>query len=146
VLTLKRWGWHRARRYSMEDAKVVSVLDASNYLRGLLVLIRRDGKVSDGERDLVLGAGRRLGFNEEFCANAIREILENTFIDDSPPRFSTAGLAMTFIRDGLRVAWADREIHPSEADWLRSVARANSIPLAWFERELEMAGKPEKRD
>jgi hypothetical protein len=118
---------------------MITVLDASNYLRGLLVLIRRDGKISEQERAFVMRAGKSLGFEEGFCANAIHEILENTFIDDSHPIFSSTELAMAFIRDGLSIAYADNECDESEEQWLRATTETNGIPLQWFHAALTNA-------
>ena len=115
---------------------MLSVLDASRYLRGLLVLIRRDERISEMERNLVMRVGKSLGFEGAFCANAIHEILDNSFIDDSPPLFSTKDLAMAFIKDGITVACSDDEASDSEVQWLRSTAESNGISLWWFHQEL----------
>jgi len=113
---------------------MATVLDASNYLRGLLVLIRRDGKISEQESELVLHVGKSLGFEEGFCKNAIKEILENSYIDDSPPTFSSKEVAMKFIKDGLVAAHSDNEMHEFEEGWLRSTAEKNGCELQWFLR------------
>jgi uncharacterized tellurite resistance protein B-like protein len=117
----------------------ISVLDASNYFKGLLLLIRKDRKVSESESDLMKRIGKTLGFEKEFCDGAVRDILANTYIDDTPPDFSTRELAVKFIKDGFSIAFADNEFDPSEEEWLRSTAERNGIEPELFSREQEHA-------
>lgn len=119
----------------------IDVRDGSEYFRGLLLLISKDRKIADPERVLMRRIGRALGFEKEFCENAVREILENRFIVDEPPRFSTRELGMTFIRDGLMLAGADDETHRFEEGWLKATAERNGIEEEWFRRELERASR-----
>jgi hypothetical protein len=119
----------------------ISVLDASNYFRGLLLLIGKDRKISDPEIALVQRIGRAFGFEKVFCDNAIRDILENKFILDVPPEFSKKELAKKFIKDGLILAASDNEIHPSEEEWLLSVAEKNGLDTQWFYKERQSTEK-----
>jgi hypothetical protein len=114
----------------------IPLIDAVNYLKGLLLLIRKDRKVTDGEIRLMKRIGNALGFERAFCANAIQEILENQYIVDLPPEFSTKKLAVRFIQDGLALACSDDEVHPAEEAWLRSTAEKNGLGLAWFRHML----------
>jgi len=114
----------------------IPLTDGVNYLKGLLLLIRKDRKITDGEIRLVKRIGKALGFERKFCDNAIHEILENKHIDDAPPAFSTKKLAVKFIKDGLALAFSDKEVHPSEEAWLRSTAEKNGLGLAWFRHML----------
>ncbi len=117
----------------------ISVLEASEYFRGLLLLIRKDLKTTQHEIDLVKRIGKSLGFAEEFCADAVSEILENPFIAEESPFFSTKELAIKFIRDGMSVTFADGEAHPREEQWLISVAEKNGLDLTILSEELEKA-------
>jgi hypothetical protein len=118
----------------------ISVLDASNYFKGLLLLIRKDEMVTQPEIDLMKGVGKALGFEKEFCADAIREILDNRYIDDSPPRFSIKELAGRFVKDGLTLSFVDHEeIHPEEAEWLKAAAQKNGIASEDFLEEMRKA-------
>jgi hypothetical protein len=117
----------------------ITVKDASNYFRGLLLLIRKDRKISQPEIDLMKRIGKRLGFEKEFCENAIGEILENPHVVDEPPHFSTKELAIKFVKDGLALAFADAEVHPREEQWLRSTAEENGIDVKVFSEEWENA-------
>lgn len=117
----------------------ISVLDASNYFKGLLLLIRKDRKVSQPETELMKRVGKSLGFEKEFCDDAIRDILANQYIEDTPPDFSTKELAVKFLKDGLSLAYSDNEYHPAEDQWLRSTAERNGVEPELFSREQESA-------
>lgn len=113
----------------------INVIDASNYFKGLLLLIRKDRQLSEPETELMRRVGKALGFEKEFCEHAVRDILENEFIEDVAPEFSTKELAMKFIRDGLTLANVYDGIHLLEEEWLRSTAQKNSLDLHWFLEE-----------
>jgi len=113
----------------------ISVPDASNYLKGLLLLIRKDRKISEEEHELMTRVGKNLGFEKSFVENAIQEILDNKYISPVPPEFSTREIAEKFIKDGLAIAFSDMEMHPDEEKWLLSVAARNNIDEAWFHGE-----------
>ncbi len=121
----------------------ITVLEASEYFRGLLILIRKDFKTTQHEIDVVKRIGKILGFAEEFCANAVSEILENPFITEESPLFSTRELAIKFLRDGISIAFADGEAHPREEEWLGSVARKNGVdPVILLEELKKPQGAP----
>jgi hypothetical protein len=117
----------------------ISVIDGSNYFKGLLLLIRKDRKVTASEIQLMKRIGKTLGFESKFCDNAISEILENKHIVDTPPGFSTKELAMKFVKDGLAIACADNELNPPEEKWLMSAAEKNCLDLVWFRQEIVSA-------
>lgn len=124
----------------------ISVLDGSSYFKGLLLLLRKDQKLSDAEVDLVLKVGLSLGFEKEFCENAVKEILENEHIVDTPPKFSSPDLAVKFLRDGLRIASSDNELHPTELQWLWATAEHNGLDPVSIQGDLAMlASRPEER-
>jgi hypothetical protein len=113
----------------------ISILDRSNYFKGLLLLIRKDRRISESEIQFMKRIGKALGFERQFCANAIHDILENNFIVDTPLKFSTKELAIKFIKDGFAIALSDNEFHPFEKEWLRSIAKKNNLNLTWFHQE-----------
>lgn len=115
----------------------ISVVDGSNYFKGLLLLLRKDGRISQAEIDVMKRIGETLGFERGFCDNAIGEILENTHIVDTPPVFSTKELAIKFVKDGLVLAFCDNDFHPLEEQWLRSTAEINGLEVDWFARERD---------
>ena len=115
----------------------MNVIDRSNYFRGSLLLIRKDHKISTPESEMMKRIGKALGFEKRFCANAIHEALENKFLLDIPPNFSTKELAMRFIQDGLMLAAADNFIHPLEEQWLLSIIERNGLDVHWYFNEKE---------
>jgi len=117
----------------------IPVIDASNYFRGLLLLIRRDRKVTQSEVDLMMRIGKALGFEEEFCRQSIEGILENEHVREHPPKFSDKNLAMKFVRDGLILSCSDNEMHPLEEEWLKFVAELNGLDPQWFLQEKRRA-------
>ena len=118
---------------------MIGVVAASNYFRGLLLLIRKDRKVTPPEVELMRQIGKQLGFEEGFCNAAIDDILENPHVIDEVPLFSTKELAAKFVRDGLSLAFADGELHPSEEAWVRSTAERNELDRDFYMTELEAA-------
>lgn len=118
----------------------INIIDASNYFKGLLLLIRKDREITQPEIDQMKIIGKSLGFENDFCDNAIREILDNTYIEDVPPVFSTKELAIKFIKDGLYLAFVDHEeIHPAEEQWLKSTIEKNGLGLEFLSQELANA-------
>ena len=54
---------------------------------------------------------------------------------DEPIKFSNEKIAESFISDGLKLAFSDKQIHGSEIEWLRETALKNSLEQNWFEKE-----------
>jgi hypothetical protein len=105
----------------------------SYYYKGLLVLIRRDRVVDGREKDLMLQIGEILGFDRRFCEAAIDELLSNANITRDPVVFSDKIVKECFLRDAVRLALVDGELHPSELRWLRRVAHANGLKNKWLD-------------
>jgi hypothetical protein len=115
----------------------ITELDRSNYLKAILILIGKDRKIGNKERELVVRLSGLLGFNRQFCENAINELLENLYIIEDPPVFSDLEIAKAFIIDGIRIAFCDGAMHLYEMNWIKSVGEKNKIPLEWRLGELE---------
>jgi hypothetical protein len=105
----------------------ISLMDRSLYLKGLMLLIRKDREIRDEEKDMILRIGAILGFEKKFCECTISEILDNRYVVDEPPQFSRPEVARSFVKDGMRVALADGELHEWELGWLKTVAQANGV-------------------
>ncbi len=114
----------------------MTILDKSNYFKGLLLLARKDNVIAQQERELLLQVGRSLGFEERFCHEAINYILDNEYISNEPPVFSNGEVAESFIRDGIRLALSDENLSPYEIEWLQAVADKNSLSSEWLNGEL----------
>lgn len=110
----------------------ISTIERGLYFRGLLILIRKDGQVTDEEKVLIRRIGARLGFEKDFYEGAIKEILKNEYITDEPPVFFDKKLAAIFIQDGLIISYSDHEIDKREEDFLLQTTLANGFSEAWF--------------
>jgi hypothetical protein len=115
----------------------ISVRDGSEYFRGLLLLLRMDKTLSAPEIDLMRRVGQRLGFEPGFCESAIRDILENSYVQQEAPHFSDPSVAAMFVRDGVTIALADGELHAAEEAWLQSVAVGNGLEAGRVGAERE---------
>jgi hypothetical protein len=113
----------------------ISVRDGSEYFRGLLLLLRVDRVLSESEIMLMKRIGSSLGFEPGFCDGAIRDVLENRYLPDAVPQFAAPELAAMFLRDGLAIALADGNVHPSEEAWLSAVADRNGLAPGWLDDE-----------
>jgi DnaJ-domain-containing protein 1 len=134
-----------------DDRKILlmnlSLLDRSNYYKGLLVLSRRDRIVDTREKNLLLEIGEILGFDRRFCEATINELLVNPHLTREPVVFSDQHLKECFFHDALRLALVDGCLHPIELRWLRSVAHANNQSDQWLDAIIrESKENAETRD
>jgi hypothetical protein len=112
-------------------------LDRSNYIKGLLLLIRKDKKITDEERDFLYNAAVTLSFNKKFIERAIDELFENEYLGDEPPVFSQKHYSEAFLKDAIKLAFVDNELSSEEFDWLQSIAVSNDLSNEWLRNELE---------
>jgi hypothetical protein len=117
----------------------LTTIDKSKYFRGLLILIRKDHKVSSEEKELLMNVGTRLGFEKKFCETALNEILENEFIEDDAPEFSNLPIAESFIQDGITLAISDSDLNPEELLFLKATLDKNHLTENWFSDKLKDA-------
>jgi hypothetical protein len=115
----------------------ISLVDKSNYYKGLLILTGRDRIIDKRERELMLQIGAKLDFEKRFCEAAITDLLDNKYITDEPIIFEEREIAECFLRDAIGLALVDQEMHPHEITWLRSVARINKITDDWLDNESQ---------
>ena len=113
----------------------IPVIDGSNYFKGMLLLVRKDNKISEPEHVIITRIGKALGFDKNFIEEAINEIIGNKYISEEPPVFSSRELGEKFIKDGLILAASDKQIHPQEEEWLLTVAAVNKIESSWYFNE-----------
>ncbi len=118
-----------------------SLIDRGKYYRGLLVLIGRDRIVDSREHELMLHLGKILDFDVRFCETAISELLRNENINDEPIQFDASAIAECFLRDAIRLALIDREIHSHELAWLKKNARVNGLTDAWLDKAFRRLQK-----
>ncbi|MGD8781836.1 MAG: hypothetical protein PVH88_23100 [Ignavibacteria bacterium] len=114
----------------------LNVIDKSNYFKGLLLLVGKDKRISAEEKNWIKKVGKVLGFEKTFCEEAINNILYNKNIIDEPPAFSDKLFAQSFLKDGIKLAFADQEINKNEHIFLEQIAIKNNISPLWFRNEL----------
>jgi len=114
-----------------------SLMDKGRYYRGLLVLVGRDRIIDPKERALMLQFGKMLDFDERFCEAAITDLLGNRYISSEPILFDKQLIAKCFLRDALKLALIDKELHVNELSWLKAVAQTNNIADEWLDIELQ---------
>ena len=112
-------------------------LDRSNYVKGLLLLIGKDKKITDKERDFLHNLGKTLSFNKQFIERAIDELFENKYLGNEPPVFSQKQYAQAFLRDAIKLGFVDNDLSSKEFDWLQSIAVSNGLTNEWLKNELE---------
>jgi hypothetical protein len=114
-----------------------SLLDKSNYLKGLLIIARKDNQLAEQEKNILKNISEKLGFASDFYDETIKHLLLNKHISDEPIKFSNEKIASSFISDGLKLAFSDKKIHGDEIDWLKATAIKNSLDEKWFNKEIE---------
>lgn len=115
-------------------------LDKSNYLKGLLIVARKDNQLAEQEKNILKSISEKLGFASDFYQEAIKNLLVNEHISEEPIKFSNSKIASSFISDGLNLAYSDHKIHQAEIDWLKKTAEANKLDDNWFHSELNKIG------
>ena len=56
---------------------MIEIHERSNYLKGLMLLLKRDRVIEEPEKELMKGVGKILGFEKEFVQSSIEDLLEN---------------------------------------------------------------------
>ncbi len=115
----------------------IPLVDKSSYLRGLLILARKDNHISSIQKTIILEAGKRLGFSSSFCEEILNTLLHNQCLCEEPIKFNSYSVAQSFIEDGLKLTSSGKSIIDAELDWLRSSAQYNSINMRWFEEQVQ---------
>ena len=115
----------------------LSYIDTSSYLRGLLILIRKDKIVHKNEKQLMLEIGEKLGFKSEIYIKTVDEFLAKKNIDDTPPKFSSMKVSLRFIEEAISMAFIDNYFHLQEFSWLNDVAKVNKIPKEKVKEKIE---------
>jgi uncharacterized tellurite resistance protein B-like protein len=121
----------------MEFDLTLSMQEKSNYFRGMLVLMKMDRKIDNAEKALLTKIGKTLGFEASFCRTAIKELLENDYLSEEIPVFSSKDITKCFVKDGLRLAISDHELNPSELDYLKKTIDTNGLTEKWFRSEIK---------
>jgi len=114
----------------------IPLKDRSNYLRGLLILAKKKGYVSQSDETIISHVSGKLGFSSRFCEETLSTLLENDFINGEPVRFVNKVFAKSFISDALKLACTRTSINPEELNWIKRSAETNHLNHKWFANEL----------
>lgn len=114
----------------------MSFQERSNYFKGMLLLMCREEPIDEKGKNRLRRLAKILGFEPQFCEYVMKHFLDNTFIIKEPPRFSNKEIAKIFIRDGIKISFADNILHTHEIELLHKVAIENHLSNKWFAREL----------
>lgn len=114
-----------------------TVLDRSTYLKGLLVLAKKDEKLVESEKEIIRDIASRFGFSKDFYEETMRNLMANKYIGDEPVVFSDTAIARMFLQDGLKLAFADDDFDAKELEWLKKTADANKLDEELFNAFLE---------
>lgn len=112
-------------------APINFIIDKSNYLRGLLVLIAHDNVVQDHEINTFMKEGSEMGYEKDYLRSSINTLLKNKHIKNDPPRFHNPGFAVKLIESGIEIINKDRLPHPMKVNFLHQVAACNGIQDIW---------------
>ena len=115
----------------------INPLDTSNYFRGLLILAGREKQITQNERSSLKKIGDLLGFNHTFIDTAINDFVNNKYVKAEIPQFSSTDIAELFLKDGIKLAFANDILKIQQIDWLMSFAIVNKLSKQWFFIELE---------
>ena len=111
--------------------------DRSSYLKGLLILAKRDKVLAESEERIIKDIASRLGFSSDFYEYTLKNLISNEYLTEEPVKFSSNIVAQSFIVDGFRLAYSDSPLDEREVSWLRETANVNKINVEWFNKKLE---------
>jgi hypothetical protein len=115
----------------------VPLIDKSTYLKGLLILARKDKRISEEDKKFIIRAAEFLGFSSDFYQEVLDTFLINNYINNDPVEFSNNILAHHFISDAITLACINDGISNDEKQWLMETAKINFVDDKWFDSEFK---------
>jgi len=112
-------------------------LDKSSYLKGLLIVAKKDERLTDFEKKFLKNIASKLGFASDFSESTIRSLLSNKYIPEYPIKFSERMIAESFILDGIKLALNDDNLSNKELEWLKQTATENQLDEDWFNNKVK---------
>ncbi len=116
----------------------IPVLDKSKYLKGLLIIAKKDNQLNEQEKKFIRGIANKLGFATDFYEDTLKGLMANKYISEDPVEFSDIKIAQSFVTDGLRLAVVDDVVTDNEIKWLKETATANGLEDSWFTEKLNL--------
>lgn len=114
----------------------ISVLDRSNYLKGLFITAKLDKELSQKEKDILKTISDKLGFASDFFNESVKSLLTNKYIKEEPITFSAKEVAVSFLNDAMKLACVNNLITNEEIKWLKDIAHVNQIDSKIIDNEL----------
>jgi len=111
--------------------------DRGNYFRGLLILIGKDNIINQSEKNKIIEIGNKLGFESNFCEEAVSDFLSNKYVSTLPPKFSNESISKSFLNEAINLSLIDNDFHTEELEWLQSVAQKNDICNEWLDTQIK---------
>lgn len=110
-----------------KNSSVQAVIDRSNFLRALLLFIKADRNVWDHEKHVFVQEGTRLGFNKEYCEQALRDSITNKHINNQVPVFHFREYAVLLFNVGMEILIKDPRKSPMKIKFLKELLIRNNI-------------------
>lgn len=115
----------------------IPIQDKSNYLKGLLIVAKKDKQLADSEKRIIRSIGEKLGFAPDFYEDVLKDLLSNEYIIEDPIKFSNIKIAKSFVDDGIKLAYSDNKVSDVEIKWLFETAKHNNIEDKWLNEKIE---------
>jgi len=115
----------------------IDFYERSKYFKGLLLLIKKDAVIQEAEQKLIQKVGKILSFEKDFIQSSIDNLLENQYLIEDIPKFSSKVIAESFLLDGLKLSFSDNDFSPEEIEYLTEVAKQNGLDSEWFSSMLK---------
>ena len=101
--------------------------DRGEFLRGFLILAKKDNKISVHEKSMAMIVGKYFGFEDTFCEESIDNILENEYISESPPIFSNSNIAKFFVEECFDIIRQMDVVKENQRSWLQETLDINGL-------------------
>ncbi len=115
----------------------IPLLDRSNYLKGLFITARLDNQLNEKEKEILKKISDKLGFAPDFFDETIRGLLSNKYLTEEPIIFSDKEIAKSFLKDAIKLAYADNNFTDAEISWLKKTAIQNSLDENFINEEIK---------
>lgn len=118
----------------------IPIVDRSNYLKGLFIIAKFDGKLNSQEKEILKTTSERLGFSRDFYEETARNLLRNKYIIEEKIKFSSKEFAISFLEDAIKLANSSDSLTENKINWLRSISELNEVYTEFTELK-ELIGK-----
>lgn len=125
----------------------IPIIDRSNYLKGLFIVAKLDGSLTQYEKDFLKKISEQLGFSKDFYEETVRNLMRNKYIKDEKIKFSSKEIALSFIEDALNIATSDGSLAEPEKKWFTEMAELNGIEIEELNKKINQVKinhKPQK--